>query len=73
MDTIWTIWVLVIIVSFALLEQYAFKHDKNTLSRFVVNLTKAWPLFPFIFGLIMGGLAVHFFWHFCPDGLGTGG
>lgn len=68
MNIVWTAWLLAIIVSFAVFEGYALKKDRTTLSRFTYNVAKAWPLLPFVLGLVAGGLAVHFFWHWCPPG-----
>lgn len=75
MDTPWIIGLLVAILFFAYFEAYAFKHGDrvNTLSRSVYTLGKTWPLSIWLMGVFCGGLAVHFFWHWCPDlGLGTG-
>lgn len=66
MDWVWVTWILGIVVSFALLEGYALTHDRTTLSRFVWRLSKAWPPLPFVAGLLAGGLAVHFWWNWCP-------
>lgn len=61
------------IAFFVFWERYAFRHPDrvNTLSRTIYNIGKAFPLSIFIMGMFAGGLAVHFFWHWCPDG-GTG-
>ncbi len=73
MNIIWTFWILFLIASFAAFESYALVHDKTTLSRFTWNASQAWPPLPFVAGLIAGGLAVHFWWHWCPPGsLSTG-
>jgi GcrA cell cycle regulator len=34
----------------------------------LTNKTCRWPLSIFIMGTFAGGLAVHFFWHWCPAG-----
>ena len=69
----WTAWLLVIAVSFAVLEGYALRSGRTTLSRYVVSASRAWPLLPFVLGLIIGVLANHFFWPWCPDlGIGNG-
>lgn len=45
----------------------------STLSRWIYTIGKDWPLSIFLMGQFAGGLAVHFFWHWCPDGgIGTG-
>ena len=64
---IWSIWLLLIVVSFAALEGLAWQHGE-TLSRFIWNLSEEWPLFIWIAGVISGGLAVHFWWHWSPPG-----
>lgn len=73
MTMIWVGWILTIIISFAVFETYALKTGRTTLSRFTYNCSQSWPLLPFLLGLIVGGVAVHFWWHWCPDlGLGVG-
>lgn len=63
----WIIWGLLIIITFWCLEAFAFKHPDRewTLSKSVAYLGQRWPLSIFIQGLVVGGLAVHFFWHWC--------
>jgi len=58
----WVFWVLFIAVSFAVAEGYAIKTGRVTLSATVWKITRAWPLLPFVAGLLAGGLAVHFWW-----------
>jgi len=59
----WGIWLFGGVAgTFAVAEGYALKTGRMTLSRFVWNLSKAFPLFPWLVGLLTGGLAVHFFW-----------
>lgn len=65
------------ITLFIIGETIAFKQNKLTLSRWVYNIQKAWPPFGFFLGFFCGalifGLAVHFFWQWCPDiGAGVG-
>jgi len=59
---IWAIWLFVLVASFAVLEGWALKSNRMTLSRFVWTVTKAWPPLPFIAGFVAGFLACHFFW-----------
>lgn len=68
MNIPWIIWAAVIVISFAVLETYAFKHPEreNTLSRFVWTVGQKWPLSIMLFGMVFGGLAVHFYWNWCP-------
>jgi hypothetical protein len=63
---VWAGWLAVLVVSFGIFEGYALATGRKTLSRFTWNLTKAWPPLPFVCGLVAGGLAVHFWWHWCP-------
>ena len=62
MNWIWPTWILSIAVSFSALETYAIASHKPTLSRFVWELTAAWPPLPFIAGFIAGFLCCHFWW-----------
>jgi hypothetical protein len=62
MPIIWTSWLVIIVVSFACFEGYALKTGRSTLSRYVWTLSKAWPPFPWIAGVLTGFLAAHFWW-----------
>lgn len=75
MNLPWIIGALVAIAFFAWFEALAFRHPErqNTLSRWIYNMGSQWPLSIFLMGMLCGGLAVHFFWHWCPaDNLGVG-
>lgn len=75
MNLPWIIGLVAAITFFVVFEARAFRHPdrQNTLSRWIYNLGSTWPLSIFIMGMIVGGLAVHFFWHWCPAlSLGTG-
>lgn len=73
MNLYWTLGLVAFVIFFAIGETYALKRNKTTLSRYVVNASKAWPLLPFLLGMLVGGLGVHFFWPWCPDlGIGSG-
>jgi hypothetical protein len=75
MNAPWVFGILAAIIFFAVFEVRAFRHPdrQNTLSRFVFTIGQKFPLSIFMMGLFVGGLAVHFFWHWCPDvGLGVG-
>ncbi len=65
---IWLAWTSAVAVSFAALETHAIVTKRPTLSRSVWTLSKAFPPFPAIFGLIVGFLACHFWWYggYCP-------
>lgn len=55
---------------FAIVEGMAFKHPEriNSLSRAIYDLGSNFPLSIWVCGVFTGGLAVHFFWHWCPPG-----
>lgn len=75
MNAPWLILLCLAIASFAFFEWRAFRWPdrQNTLSKWIFDLGKNWPLSIFIMGTMVGGLAVHFFWHWCPDiGAGIG-
>lgn len=65
---IWTGWLLFVVGSFGLIEGLAIHYHTTTLSRFTWEITEAWPLLPAVYGIIFGGLAVHFWWHWSPPG-----
>lgn len=69
-DLPWIIGTFAAIVFFAWFEAKAFNHPEraNTLSHAVYTIGARWPLSIFIMGMFCGGLAVHFFWHWCPVG-----
>lgn len=56
------------LIGFAVLEAHALLHpdDGVTLSRLVAEIGMAWPFSIFLAGLVTGGLAVHFWWHWDP-------
>ena len=62
MSWVWIGWIIFLAVSFALFEGFAVKTGRSTLSEFVWNLTKGWPPFGWLCGVIVGFLACHFFW-----------
>lgn len=68
MNTPWIIWGVVILLSFVVLERYAFVHPEreNTLSRAMANMGSAFPLSIGLVMFVVGGLCVHFWWPFCP-------
>ena len=59
---VWSVWIASFIISFAALETLAVIKGLPTLSQTVWEANKAFPLIGPIFGLIVGGLSVHFFW-----------
>jgi hypothetical protein len=68
----WPWWAWVLFSMFWLLgfEWWALKTDHKTLSRRATDYTEMHAWFPWCAGFILGGvtwgLAVHFFWHWCP-------
>lgn len=68
LDWVWLVALIVAIVFFAIFEGYALNHPKraSTLSACIAYIGAKWPLSLWICGVFAGGLAVHFFWHFCP-------
>jgi hypothetical protein len=69
-EIFWAAWIVAIAVSFAAYEGYCLYVNKMTLSRSVWTWSQAFPLLPFIAGLLAGGLAVHFWWEggYCAPG-----
>jgi hypothetical protein len=67
-DLAWVIWWGFAIVSFGVLETYAFKYPQrsDTLSRFMWKIGQSWPLSIALLGALFGGLLVHFYWNWCP-------
>lgn len=63
MTAYWTFWLFGLIpITFALGEAYALWKGKTTLSRYIWNLSKAWPPFTLAVGVLIGFLSCHFFW-----------
>jgi hypothetical protein len=58
----WAVWLFALVVSFSVMEGYSLYDNTSTLSRFVWNLTAAFPAFPWIAGFITGFLVCHFWW-----------
>lgn len=72
---IWTAWLIGVptlaLISFAVPETLAMLDpDGLTLSQFVYTMFARNPLLlfwaAFVFGALVGGLSVHFFWHWAP-------
>lgn len=70
MNTPWVIGILIAIAFFVWFEARAFRWPdrQNSLSRWVYDIGAKFPLAIWIMGAFAGGLAVHFFWHWCPPG-----
>lgn len=66
MHLVWLIWFLTSVMSFTALEAYSIVKNLPTLSQSVYDLNQAWPLTSSVLGMVVGGLAVHFWWHWNP-------
>ena len=63
MQSIWTAVAIVTITVALIIEVFALVTSRMTLSRFVWNTSRQWPLLPLLVGLLLG----HFFWQVpCP-------
>ena len=62
MNLYWTVFIVGLLLAFAVGETYALMSGRTTLSRYVWNGTKAWPPLPFIVGLVVCFVASHFWW-----------
>lgn len=66
----WTLINAAWLAAFAYFEYRALAHgdnkDRVTLSRYVWTIGQKWPLSIWLMGWVCGGLAVHFFWSWCP-------
>lgn len=58
----WAAWLLLIAVSFSVMEGYSLYDNTATLSRFVWTVSSYFPAFPWIAGFITGFLVCHFWW-----------
>ena len=47
-------------------EFFALAKGYETLSHAVWQVSQGWPIFPFLAGMVIGGLAVHFWWFWNP-------
>lgn len=63
---IWPAFLASWVVVFGVLETIAMLNKGLTLSMWTWHLSEEWPLFTFLCGLVAGGLAVHFWWHWAP-------
>lgn len=62
MSWVWFGWLLAVAVTFAVLEGYALKSNRTTLSRLIWNTSRAFPPLPWFVGVGIGFLAAHFWW-----------
>ena len=65
--TLWTALIVGTVSVFLLNEFFALSSGRITLSRYTVQMCRKHPIIPFVIGLIVGGLAVHFWLPWCPD------
>lgn len=61
-DYVWLIYLIVVFGGFGVLEAHALNFGHDTLSAFVWRVTRAWPPFGWLVGVVVGFLAAHFFW-----------
>jgi hypothetical protein len=62
MNIYWALFFTLMLSLFIAGETYALAKGKPTLSRFIWNLTKAWPPLPLVVGLAIGFVSAHFWW-----------
>lgn len=75
------VWIVLGLAAFAIFEARGFRHEDRagvyTLSFALYTLGKKFPLSIFASGFVLGafifGLAVHFNWHWCPEGAASVG
>lgn len=70
-NNLWAYWLTIgigWIILFAIAETYAIAKREETLSAFVWGVSTAFPPIIFLAGMVIGGLCVHFWWHWCPAG-----
>lgn len=69
---LWWYWpgalAFILIVLFAIPEYIAITSGGPTFSYFMFIMGQHFPLWIFVWGMIVGGLAVHFLWHWIPPG-----
>ena len=56
------------LVLFAIPEYIALTHGGVSFSLYMYTIGSSFPLWIFAWGLLVGGLAVHFLWHWLPPG-----
>lgn len=64
---VWTIFALVIVIVFVVLESLALVDTEGlSLSQWYVNITQAWPPIKTLIGIVIGILICHFGWWWVP-------
>ncbi len=64
----WTIYLIVVVVGFVVLEGLALFLNDTTLSRYTWEINQSWPLFYPMLAMIFGVVICHFCWHWMPPG-----
>ena len=64
----WTVYLIVIVLGFAVLEGLALATGGTTLSRYVWEVNQDWPLFIPLGCMVFGVVICHFLWHWIPPG-----
>ena len=58
----WAVWLLLIVITFSVMEAWSLHEGTTTLSRSIWIITAAFPPFPWIAGYLTGFLCCHFWW-----------
>lgn len=61
------------LVLFAIPEYIAIQMGGPTFSFFMWTMAVKFPLWTFLWGMLVGGLSVHFLWHWIPAGANSEG
>jgi hypothetical protein len=61
-DWVWVAYLLGVFVLFGVLEGVALHCGYDTLSAWVWRVSRAWPPFGWLVGVVVGFLAAHLFW-----------
>ena len=74
---LWIYWpaalLFIVLVLFAPFEYIAVADGGPTFSLFMWTMAAKFPLWTFLWGMLVGGLAVHFLWHWLPAGSSSEG
>lgn len=68
-EWLWFYWPLAlvgIVILFAIPEALALSKGGPTFSFFMWTVGQKWPPWIFLWGMLVGGLVVHFLWHWVP-------
>ncbi len=58
----WTVWLIAVVVSFVVLEGYAYLTGSQMLTHWVRLATVKWPWTPYLIGVGVVVLTAHFWW-----------